>query len=545
MKKIVGLILSAVLMVAGLAGCGMQNDYLREDAYDGDKLIIDLFAIDLDCIQAPTADSKAILDVIEDKFQVKFRATTGTQGTWSVLLNQLVGGGDCPDVFFHLKNEPAYSSWVEENYLFDYGEMLDQYPNVKAVFERSSPNLKTFLGGKYFSYPILLRDEYEGSVLSEHAMYYRRDWFEKLRSEGYRPTSGRPLVDPEDEAFNYLNFYDLAEAFTKGDPDGNGKDDTVGYGLNKDSGVYWWYPILSMFNVTAEGWIQQDGKWIPEAITDEMKEAVLFLADMYDRGFINSNYNTTTTMDMMKNDFANGVSGMMVYNATFPAGLGILDLMAKYRQEGQEIFDVVRPMPVVTGKNGKKQILGTTNNYGYLAINNDITANKKKKILDIMEWMLTDEGKLLLDWGIEGTHYEIQNGEKVSLLPLDNNGDQRLLTDMTIAPAAFRLKGLVSWQPMIPQNVRYYEENLALINAWKTDYIYVDELYYVPTPKNMGIKQAELKDMVSTAFKNIVTKINNNAAAARENIWKEFVSTYQSRGTEFITVINEEAKKLV
>lgn len=545
MKKIVCLIMSAVLGACIFVGCHIGGGS-EPDVYEDGKLVIEYFAIDLDSVQAPTEGSRAIMDVIENKFGVKIKATTGTAGSWSVLLNQLIGGGDCPDVFFHLREEPSYSSWLEDDYLFNYSEKLDNYPLLKSLFEQFDPNLKGFLGGDYYSLPIMMRDDPEGDVLTEHAMFYRRDWYEKVKADGYQPESGRELVDPEDENFNYLNFYDLAEAFTYGDPDGNGEDDTVGYGLNKDSGVYWWYPLLSMFNVDSKGWMKdEDGRWVPEATSDAMKEAVMFIADMYDKGFINQNYNTTTTMDMMKNDFANGVSGMMVYNATFPMGRNILELMVRYMDEGDHIFDVVRPMPVVTGKNGKKQMLGSPLNYGYTAINNDISDLKKEKILDIMEWMLTEEGKTLLDWGIEGEHYVVEEGKKVSILPDDNNGNQRLLSDATVAPAAFRLKGLVSWAPLIPDTTHYYEESKIIAEAWKPEYLFLDELYYVAVPSSMGLKQGELNDMVATCYKNIVTKIPNNAAAAREQIWNSFVETYNERGSEYIDMINEQAKNLI
>ena len=81
-------------------------------------------------------------------------------------------------------------------------------------------------------------------------MYYRRDWYDAVKDR-YTPKSGVKIKDPEDATFDYNNFYDLLEAFTYGDPDNNGKDDTYGYAMTKDGGIYWWYPILCMFGVTS------------------------------------------------------------------------------------------------------------------------------------------------------------------------------------------------------------------------------------------------------------------------------------------------------
>ena len=214
-------------------------------------------------------------------------------------------------------------------------------------------------------------------VINEHALFYRRDWYEALKAKNWQPSSGRKLTDPEDPGFNYLNFYDLCEGFTLGDPDGNGKNDTYGYALNKD--VYWMYPLFAMFGVNYNGWYKDGDKWKPEAVSDATKEAVMFVADMFDKGFINSDY-ASTSQQAMKNDFCNALAGMMTYNATYPMGKGVLDLMEKYIPEGKSLSDVVRAMPVVTGKDGGKYMVGYSNFYGYNAINNDVSENKKKTI---------------------------------------------------------------------------------------------------------------------------------------------------------------------
>lgn len=228
---------------------------------------------------------------------------------------------------------------------------------------------------------------YDGELtISDIAFNYRRDWYQALVNKNWKPSSGRELVDPENPGFNYENFYDLCEGFTYGDPDGNGKDDTIGYGLNKDEGIYWWYPLLNMFNVQSEGWEYNEatGRWEPEILSDRAKQAVMWIADMYDRGFINSNYNTTTTYEMAKSDFCSGKTGIITYNAIPTVPEGTLEMMTQFLGKvagSKTMGDVVRGMPVVTGIDGVKRVQGAVNNYGYLAINNDISENKKRKIL--------------------------------------------------------------------------------------------------------------------------------------------------------------------
>ena len=233
-RKLLFLSTCAFIALSGLSGCSnnpnnslSEGDFL-EDTFDKDgKLEISFFGIDLDSLQSQTEDTKLIINFIENKFLVKFKYINGNASGWETVLNQYIGGGDVPDVFFHEVGQPAYSNWRDDDYLFDYGQYLDEYPNLKKAFNRyDEKSMKKFLGGEYYGYPIVMDDLTDSDIVNQHGMYYRRDWYENLKAKNFTPKSGRKLVDPEDPSFNYLNFYDLCDGFTNGDPDNNGVNDT-------------------------------------------------------------------------------------------------------------------------------------------------------------------------------------------------------------------------------------------------------------------------------------------------------------------------------
>lgn len=555
-KRILAVALATISTVSIFASCGgTYNDALKDEYTDDGKLIVNFFGHDLDSLNGLTPESKKILDYVENKFKIKFETTTATVASSPTLLNQLIGGGDVPDMFIHFKEEPSYSKWLNEKYLFNYSEYLDDYPALKANFTAlgSEAVVKNYLGGDYYSFPIVLTSNAEsGELFTQMAMYYRRDWYQALVNKNWQPSSGRELVDPEDPNFNYLNFYDLCEGFTKGDPDGNGFSDTVGYGLNKDSGIYWWYPLLNMWNINEKGWEYNEttGKWEPEILTERGKNAVMWIADMYDNGFINSNYNTTVTYEMAKSDFCSGKSGIICYNAIPGVPEGIMENVKGFIGQvanSQKISDVVRGMPVVTGVDGVKRIQGAVNNYGYMAINNDISETKKKKILELMNWIFTEEGDTVLTWGLENEHweYETDGVTKKSLLPLDNNNMQHILKNDSIAPAAFRLKGIASWEIKYTNSPRsYVQETEQIMTAWAKQYLCIDELTFIRASNEYATVEAELIDKVTTVCKNIVANIKNNPAQTRENYWNALVNYWEDRGDDYIDAINDAANKL-
>ena len=424
-----------------------------------------------------------------------------------------------------------------------HSKYLNDYPNLKAAFERyDEASLKTLLGGDYYGYPIVMDSTTNEDIINEHALYYRRDWYENLVNKGWQPSSGRSLVDPESSEFNYLNFYDLCEGYTDGDPDNNGSDDTYGYALTKDGGVYWWYPILSLFGVTYDGWHYDEakGQWLPDCTSDAMKEAIMFMADMYDRGFINSNYATTATQANMKNEFANGVAGMMTYNATYPMGQGVLDLMTTYVTGDKELSDVVRGMPIPTGKDGEKHMFGYANRYGYNSINADVSPNKKKIIMSIMDWMLSEEGQIVLNYGLENVHYKIgENGEIISLLGNDSKGFPKTLYSPDVAPGIYRIKGLVSWSTEIPTFINYYDEQMQLLKAWDRDLLVPNPLAYCSVDSSYALTISELEDSIEIYYKSIVANVSGDKAAKRESIWNEFCKKYNVKASSYINAMNE------
>lgn len=560
MKKTLLGLFTTLMIVGACASCGNNESITNsgmndgqlgfvDDKYDKDgKLIISFFGIDLDTLQSPTEETTRIINYIQDRFGVSFKYLTSTTSGWQSVLNQYIGAGDVPDIFFHDHQEPAYSSWRSDDnrYLFNFSTYLDDYPHLKEAFKRfPEKEMKAYLGGDYYSYPIVMNDLTDQDKINEHALYYRRDWYTSLVNKGYQPTSGRSLVDPEDESFNYLNFYDLCEGFTKGDPDNNGKDDTYAYAMTKDGGVYWWYPLLSMFNVIWDGWHfnETSNRYEPDCISEEMKEAIWYIADMFDKGFINQNYATTATQPVMKNEFVNGLAGMMCYNATYPMGKGILDLMVQYTSSDLALGDVVRAMPVPTNNEGKKTMFGYRNAYGFRAINNDVTINKKKKIMEIMDWMLSDEGQIVLNYGLENVHYKYDaNGKMISLLGKDEKtGYQKTLYDDSVAPGIYRIKGLVSWSTLIPDEMEYRDEQMQLLSAWKSDQLITSPLSYCTVDTSFATTISQLNDMIEVNFKAIVAKVNEDT---RQSTWNNFVKKYGVTGSSYINAMNESAKKI-
>lgn len=88
------------------------------------------------------------------------------------------------------------------------------------------------------------------------------------------------------------------------------------------------------------------------------------------------------------------------------------------REEAEAAVAVIAPPKGETGT------YGTRGNPGFwcgTCINGNISENKIRSILDMFEFMLSEEGTDLFTYGVEGVHYKVENGEKVSLMGQDAN----------------------------------------------------------------------------------------------------------------------------
>ena len=121
---------------------------------------------------------------------------------------------------------------------------------------------------------------------------------------------GLPIVQASTDEFSYLwlrkdwmdalglanptTFDDLVtimDAFMAADFDGNGVDDTIGIGIDKDL----WYStrgLFSAFQAYPQYWIEKDGALEWGGISEENKAALQFLADLYAKGYIDPEFVT-------------------------------------------------------------------------------------------------------------------------------------------------------------------------------------------------------------------------------------------------------------
>lgn len=101
--------------------------------------------------------------------------------------------------------------------------------------------------------------------------------------------------------------------------------------------------------------------------------------------------------------------------------LGISDAKWGYESSMKNLINAgneestFAPLPVTIAENYKDQSL---KDYGFSG-GNGIAISKscenKERAFEFLDWLASDEAQVLLNWGIEGVHYKIENGKRVFL----------------------------------------------------------------------------------------------------------------------------------
>ena len=200
-------------------------------------------------------------------------------------LNMLFASASAPDVVFDYDGK--IPTFVTKKMALDLTDLVDKYmPNYKARLDKY-PLVKKTVSRDGKIYMIANATP----IGPNHTIVIRKDWLEKL---------GLDIPKTQEELFS------VAEAFSKQDPDQNGKADTFGISLSRDG-----QRVLShMFGYgNPEIWKFENGDisvaW--DRIEDSLKYEKRFVqAKLVDPDFVLDNG------DKSQKDFINGKLGIFI-----------------------------------------------------------------------------------------------------------------------------------------------------------------------------------------------------------------------------------------
>ncbi|WP_282939771.1 extracellular solute-binding protein [Paenibacillus sp. RC67] len=390
---------------------------------------------------------------------------------------------------------------IRSGMFWEIGPYLQFYPNLKTL-NKSILN-ESSVQGKIYAL-------YAERPASRQGVILRKDWLDRLHLK--EPTTTEEL-------------FQVLKQFTNNDPDGNGVKDTIGIADRGDL-TYGAFKTLSSYFGTPNNWGIQDGALVPEFKTKEYLDTMNFMKRLVSENMMNKDF-AVTSKQIQRYMLINGKAG------------GYIGSMADAPRLQNELrkFDPKAELTLVNRIRGPKGE-GVWSNPGFSgvflfskkAIKNE---EELRNILAFFDRSMGPDVSNLLQYGIEGKHYELVEGQ-VSITAAMNQ-----LRDTDVLP----LTSLVIAGMNNPNMMKVKEEEDPLVLKANqltkdNDQILIRDATEGLSSQAYDLMAASLSDIVMDAtFNYILGKID---LAAFQNE----IRTWESRGgADIIKEYNEAYQK--
>jgi putative aldouronate transport system substrate-binding protein len=302
-----------------------------------------------------------------------------------------------PNILWYWDMNKEYRTWSQAKVIVDLVPLLKTNgKNIIDYYSKESLFYSWDKSGKMYRVPADIAEP--GTMTT----ILRKDWMDKLKLQ-------TPTTVPE--------YIDVLRAFTKNDPDGNGKDDT--YGLSGPAEYRSFGPILYAYKTDPDNFIvTEDGTVKNGSVLPQTKEALKVLQDMFKEGLIDPRMVLVGQTDGTKFEeiLQQGkVGSLYQWVDYFNPGNNVIRGL-KANTPGAELM-YIDPIKGPDGfaSDNASQVGG----WSYLSI-----TNKEKDaagVMSVLNQMANPETFKLINFGKEGEHYKIENGVFTPLIQPDES----------------------------------------------------------------------------------------------------------------------------
>ena len=341
----------------------------------------------------PPSDWKA-LQIIRDELGINLvlSALPSSELDQDVRINAAGAANNLPDLFM-VRRDP-FVNLVRMGLIAPVDELYELMPNRTAIHYTEESLAYTTINGRSYGLGS------PGVVSKNEGMLIRKDWLDNL---------GLSIPVTLEE------YMEVMRAFTFNDPDGNGRNDTYGYGAfieinNFEGGLGRRFdPFFGAFDLAGTWNLTRENAGL-NVRKPAYFDALVYIKQMEDEGVIDPNWKSYGKDDF-RLSWKQGRFGIMrEQNAAFAAENNY-SLFDRNFPNGEWI--VIDP-PV--GPDGHSSVGVYTDAYRIYAVSTRaMRAGKGPAIARLLEWMSSEQGYFLLGWGEEGVNYVFdENGVPVT-----------------------------------------------------------------------------------------------------------------------------------
>ena len=394
----------ALLSIGCLTACGNDNG---KNKYDKDgRLILNLKNVYFDTWEG----EDIYTEMLNEKFNVKIKASNYDYNSWDEMVNTAINGDNLTDaIHFNLKAYnfgSTYEKWVDDLMIKALPDDMSKWPNLKSMLNNISNIDALKINGKLYGIPIANDISNPSKDFSNFTYVYRRDWAKQI-DEANKNKAGYEPIYKEGDVYTWTEFNRLVNAFAT-----NIKTLAETEKASAMVDESWGFPSVTNFY-----------KDVPHCYTkDENGKAInAFTCDKYINGletaksFVSNKYYSQDQYNYKdgtaNKQYVSGFAGILYDNFSL-ANYITLRKTFKKNNKYKDLDDGTALLKV-KGPDGKFALEGTENWFSMTMFNADISNKKQEKILDILDYLLSEEGTRLAIYGKEGYDYTIVDGQVV------------------------------------------------------------------------------------------------------------------------------------
>lgn len=385
LRKLLAVLLIFCFAVSLMAGCGRNAERNPSpppegtEANGGEKPAERVKLTFLSNINVDTegydVNDNPYIKYVEEKNNIDLELINES-ANYDQKLYTVMASGDLPD-FAAVNFRKDLQLFAAQGLLMPIDEYLEKFPELVEKFEPISWELSKWEDQTY----AVPAQRYDPTPLAVFAV---KSWVEELG------------IVPE-KSMTVDEWYEMLKAFTKNDPDKNGEDDT--FGLTAQGDVDLTYNLfMDAFDAAKYKFV--DGELKPNYILDEYKDWLKFMNKLYVEKILDNEYIVNTGAQIWEKA-ASGKYGCWQW---------FWSLM-EFGTAGGRREDIVAMKPPLKKDGTHAGYLYTSPIRHYIAVTT--SCKYPERVVQLQNWITTEEGKIYEFAGLEGLDYERSNGDIV------------------------------------------------------------------------------------------------------------------------------------
>ena len=506
MKRILSISLILIMAMGILTAGGSKES---EPLVDENGLTTITFWYNPAIVEAgPPPEDWFVFDVIREDLGISLELTMLPSSATDRDMKMLAAGAanSLPDMMS--LSRPTMVHLVEQGLLAPIDDMFEMMPDRTAkMYNEDSIRYATIDGHVYGL------TASTGDIKKNEGILIRKDWLDNL---------GLEIPHTLDE------YMEVMKAFTYDDPDGNGKDDTYGYGTfieitaSEEGLGRRLDPFFGAFGCAGTWDLSKENPGL-NIHKPEYYDAMKYIIEMCNEGVIDPNW-LSQKKDDFKAAWKAGKYGIMrEQHASYAAESNYAPFDANF-PDGEWI--VIDP-PV--GPEGKSAVGVYTNvNGGVVAVSQRAAdEGKLPYIAKLLEWM-SGPGYYMIGWGEEGVNFILdENGVPIT----EGLPDPSLGFGQSAAQPLLQLKGLAFYWGEAELQSRYPSYTTAVSGKEMSALTTLREMQQCPWIKQPGVDILPLPsgDLQRFYEQSLAEFASGNRELTPEN-WAAFIKQFDELG---------------